>query len=628
MKKVTILFVLAIFASSVFAQYSAEFKIAQEKKDVVSVKKEFKGGALWEENFDGAVTWSFGADEGTKSWAVGEPTDFPSEFGQYMGWITEAPTNTTGKFAGVTGIPDLLAANVDPYNCWIRFDGINTTGCAVPKLSWTQNFRKFNYDECYVDYSLDGGASWTPVAVTMNNGTTTNQYAPDYPELLIPGMGNQSNVSIRFRWYNPSDDNNYGAGYGWQIDDIMITATPAYDMALNWAVVNFFEGVDYTDPQYADYFHLSSHYGQIPQAQYSTPNAVSWFNIRVQNKGTEIVTPVVNVKVFNPNETEIYNQNVTGNAMPIDAIDTLDLLEDLYLGANPTIGMYRVEYTLSIQGQSDANTEDNTYESFFMVTPDQFGRDVDNITAQVTPGNYSIGGNDGEMMGTTYLYMFEEYIRTISVFIGPATTPGTSFIAHVMQYDEGSSSWVDLATSEFIEIQESDLGTWKHVNPSDEVYVTLDGNDAKKILVGIEIYYNGVDNDFYIGYDKTDKHSIWGTKWYFLSGSFANQWVSLTNWGLGGLGVRVSSIDLVNAENNVINNNINIYPNPSNGVLNIENVAGAKVQIVNMMGQVVENIENAQIFNTVDMSKYANGTYFVKVINGAQVNTYKVNLMK
>jgi len=383
MRKITILFVFALFAGTVLAQYSPEFKITKEKKDVVSViKNASKDGEIWSENFDGSVNWSFGADVGTKSWAVGVSSNFPSQVGQYMGWITDPPTSTTGKFAGVQGITDLLTQNVDPYNCWIRFDGINTTGYAVPKLKWTQNFRKFNYDQCYVDYSIDGGVNWTPVPVTVNNSTTTNQYAPDYPELLIPGMGNQANVSIRFRWFNDSDNNSYGAGYGWQIDDITITATPANDFALNWAVVNFFEGVDYTNPQYADYFHLSSHYGQIPVAQYNSGSdyAISWFNIKVTNKGTAPGIPVVNVKVFNPNNTQIYNKNVTGVSLVTDAVDTLDLLEDLTLGANPVQGMYRVEYTLSIQGNNDANPDDNTYESYFMVTPATFARDVDSIT--------------------------------------------------------------------------------------------------------------------------------------------------------------------------------------------------------------------------------------------------------
>lgn len=71
-------------------------------------------------------------------------------------------------------------------------------------------------------------------------------------------------------------------------------------------------------------------------------------------------------------------------------------------------------------------------------------------------------------------------------------------------------------------------------------------------------------------------------------------------------------------------NAISIYPNPASNMITIANAENATIVIVNALGQVVavkENISNSEV---VDLSKFANGTYFVKV-NG---NVIKVNIVK
>ncbi|MDR2010683.1 MAG: T9SS type A sorting domain-containing protein [Bacteroidales bacterium] len=73
---------------------------------------------------------------------------------------------------------------------------------------------------------------------------------------------------------------------------------------------------------------------------------------------------------------------------------------------------------------------------------------------------------------------------------------------------------------------------------------------------------------------------------------------------------------------------VNIYPNPTNGDLRIDNIKGATVEILNTMGQVINKIENANEFNTVDISEFANGTYFVKIILDGKVGVERINLMK
>ena len=87
------------------------------------------------------------------------------------------------------------------------------------------------------------------------------------------------------------------------------------------------------------------------------------------------------------------------------------------------------------------------------------------------------------------------------------------------------------------------------------------------------------------------------------------------------------TIDIINSINEN-ESNISVYPNPTNGLLNINNVQGASVRITNLVGELVATIDKADAFNTVDMTNFAPGTYLVKIINNSQVITKKINLEK
>jgi len=259
-------------------------------------------------------------------------------------------------------------------------------------------------------------------------------------------------------------------------------------------------------------------------------------------------------------------------------------------------------------------------------------RDIDRTTGSTGPCSWLDGGIDGEMFGTDFLFLFEDEITSMDVFIHESTTPETSIIGHIMQYDEGSSTWVDVSSSPLVTITAEDLGHWLNVTFTDPVPIIYDeGYESKTLMAAIEFYYGSEDNEIWIGYDPTVPVSFWGTKWFLLSGSNAETWISISNWSRGGICIHLNLNDYVmpnSSEMPTVERDVNIYPNPSTGTLNIENVEGCNVQILNMMGQVVENIEKARMVNNVDMSRYSNGTYFVRIINGNEVTTHKVNLMK
>lgn len=78
------------------------------------------------------------------------------------------------------------------------------------------------------------------------------------------------------------------------------------------------------------------------------------------------------------------------------------------------------------------------------------------------------------------------------------------------------------------------------------------------------------------------------------------------------------------------NMNVNIFPNPATDVINVlfSSIENAEIVVFNLVGEVIymnKNVLNR--INSVDMSKQANGVYFVKVKSGDQIITKKIILV-
>jgi hypothetical protein len=66
--------------------------------------------------------------------------------------------------------------------------------------------------------------------------------------------------------------------------------------------------------------------------------------------------------------------------------------------------------------------------------------------------------------------------------------------------------------------------------------------------------------------------------------------------------------------NNVnINDNSSIYPNPTQGVFDIELIDDAALTIMNDIGEIVLQKMAVKGKHTIDITAYANGIYFLKI---------------
>jgi hypothetical protein len=94
-----------------------------------------------------------------------------------------------------------------------------------------------------------------------------------------------------------------------------------------------------------------------------------------------------------------------------------------------------------------------------------------------------------------------------------------------------------------------------------------------------------------------------------------------------GFSVEFNSDGVLGLENNDFVT-VQVFPNPTSAVLNITNVENTTIEVYNVLGQVMTAKTNSSNTETVDVSGYAAGAYFVKISNGTLTTTKKFVVVK
>lgn len=75
-------------------------------------------------------------------------------------------------------------------------------------------------------------------------------------------------------------------------------------------------------------------------------------------------------------------------------------------------------------------------------------------------------------------------------------------------------------------------------------------------------------------------------------------------------------------------NEVEVFPNPTSGILSVINLGNVNIEIRNMMGQIIKQMYILDNSIQIDMSNYPEGTYFIRVIDSEKIVTKKVCLQK
>ena len=76
-----------------------------------------------------------------------------------------------------------------------------------------------------------------------------------------------------------------------------------------------------------------------------------------------------------------------------------------------------------------------------------------------------------------------------------------------------------------------------------------------------------------------------------------------------------------------MDNGVSVYPNPTNGLLNVNGCGTMRITVSNMLGQTLFET-TAEDNTTLDLSSYGQGFYLVRIATENGVMVQKINVRK
>lgn len=183
---------------------------------------------VWSDDFSITNNWTISHAVGTTPDWVIMNSSMPGMGNIYLKNILGTVSVSSGNIIAVDGITNIVFANgsvplniVDAY-CTASLPSL--TGYSNLILKFNQKYYSFNSDTCYVEFSTDGGSTWThKITVNPKNLVPANSFGLDSLSINVSQyISNQANVKIRFHWLTTDTDPIIGGGYGWALDNIKL----------------------------------------------------------------------------------------------------------------------------------------------------------------------------------------------------------------------------------------------------------------------------------------------------------------------------------------------------------------------------------------------------------------------
>lgn len=545
------------------------------------------GIVVWSNTFNDQNLWTISAPniQGQWQWV----TTTPAQLNTYVGAM--ASTTANDGFAAFNGVQYLLAGPVESQDASITYDGSIDFSTENDLLFvFEQRYRAFNTDETWIEFSTNGGASWSGFqvnqAVVTNDPATQNTVSVNVSSIV----GGQSDVTFRFRWFNPSNNDQFGSGYGWMVDDVRFVTLPDNDIT--------------TDSLYFGSVGLP--YYIIPQQQITAID----FSVKAYNTG---VNTQNGVRLQAVESTAGFSE--TSPAASIAALDSATLVvSNSFTPAG--LGNYTVDFSI-LNDSLDDDPTNNTLPSYsFTVGNNIYARDRN--SAQGSYGQQSLeGGNIFDIFAAQDLY-------GIDVRFGATLDPDIEVygrlydITNVANIDDGFLAETQTMTT--TSGMASTLQTLRFSSPINLVpgntYLVTAGSFFEEFSIST-----------------SGSSSIGTTYLYGDLGAPGLAWY----WAPSTVMVRMNFDISLSVDD--INNEMasSLYPNPTQGNSTLElqllNDASISINVVDVTGQSVysSDVSNFAAGNhkiDINTASLSSGIYFVNINNGANSASKKLVVHK
>lgn len=622
MKKINIILLYICFCGTLVAQVFPQKNVVKynSKHLANNVHSTKSSDTIAFNSFDNSSDWIIGAPNLQGQWQVQATT--PADLTQYMGAM--ASTSASNGFGVFNAIQYLLSGPVSDQDATLELkDTFDLTNYSAVSLEFEQRYKKFNYDETFIEFSTDNGTTWpTSLAIELNTLVATND--PAIQELVAINIssyvGGQSGVKVRFRWLSissaSSDPDSYGSGYGWMVDDLKITVPPANDVQnlSSWIFGELSSGAEY---------------GRTPISQVE-PNY--YVGASVYNYGSTTQSNVVVDGAFNGPTSFTTTASIA--SIPSDSTERIESLEPM----NFAVGVYNGVITVTSPGDTtgSGNFGDNLYLRNLEITNDIYSLDGignnpagNEVLSSIGTASFT-DAEDGLICATMYPFYANDTINSVRILInGSESSAGAEVILRIIDSTSfrdqlfnnaiySSNIYIvtpnDIA-QEFIEIPVGNISSNGLLFESLPI-------QAGNYYMSIEMFSFTNLYDIEIMDDKTVGQPAWS------SAIFIPNDQNYTNGNA--FAIRVNLGDKTGPNTTSITENINafsIYPNPTNGIVNISSNGNelSELTIKDITGKIVL-VKNFQSVISINLDNYGKGVYIVDVKNNLGFTSKKISV--
>lgn len=572
---------------------------------------------LWSDDFSDPNTWTFDHASGSNlDWKIGR------------GFVTNNPIKKINSSSELNGFAFLdsyqytIDNESEVQSSWI------TTATPID-LSSSENlvlqFETYHFNfqsKCYVVISSTND-NWPDLNPSFDAETDDRVYElfeeveifdgvrknPTLTRLNISKIaGGEENVWVRFHWT--------GRAYSWLIDDVAINEMPNNDIVMKSGFISS-DGLEY---------------GRIPVTQ---QNEQYLLQGEVFNFGSEDQTDVqMNMKVLDTNNNEMFGTIVSSDLVKKDSTY---LFQSYVSDISPLVpNNYKLDYTVSsaMDNKDGANFTNNHYKRNFQITKDLYSLDGIGVyeTAYLNDNYgtaYSKTNSDGIILMTRYNITEPTKISGLEVGIGSGSKANATIYPFILTldavnekkiYDRIVESETPFNLSQEI-VSETDI--YKRF-----VFTPLPPTTLQPgvYFACVELFSDNNQNDVLVLDDITITQDLGASLIYF-----PNELDELNKAGLYNNGnafaIRLGLDEYFVGTEEKTPLDFSIFPNPSEGLftVNYPGNENYRVEIINILGEIlsVRNVKET-LKETIDMTKYNPGLYFVKISNGNAESTKKV----
>lgn len=604
-KKFTFLSVLLMTASMSYAQNKLVLQEQNAKPVLINTEinktkdnnftAKADGDVIFQSDFSVAADWQLGVVPGTGlqgQFVIGN--NISTAMGQYMGSYTP----TGGKVAFFDGIQYLVARNVNNQDAWIAVaNDIDFSSTTLISISFNQHYRAFNTDNTYIEFSADGGATWTSTELNADVPGNANGPKPMMVDMIIPA--NVTNGKIRFRWESQSTSPTAGSGYGWAISDLVIKD----GFTNNVALTDVFPTVG----QIFDDFWPT--YTKVPVGQAGSANKVA-FGATVKNTGK--VTQDITLEVTPQGGTTISSTPKTVASMQSDSVS---ILEANGYTIPTTEGTYNFDIELTT-GTTLAETGDDTAQKLFSVTKYIYATDAYNGAGTLTStftGWASTGADEPQSVGTYFEIFEDQTLYGIDTYVAnvPAADQG-DYLGALLSgtiYEVTEGGYVEVDGTEEVSATATTFGKMNTLLFADPI--SLEAGKSYLVTVG------GI-GEAMLPIGTSGKIPAGG-----VAGKIGSNFARLAADGNSVIApvVRLNFDPTLSAGKiEEANYSLNVYPNPFNTATEVafelKNETAVSISVSDVAGRIVK---------TIDAKNYAAGANKVS-IDGSNLNAGVYNV--